>query len=214
MAELGPPGVKSTGLWVYDGLRGMRDPPMACAGLGKARGGGFDGGGSSARRRSPERTRWAALGFGSGCWGFCVRAQIQSTPRQGSCGAMCHCSMLATARLRCERWQSDGERRSGLGKCLRATTPSAKGREGRAGAHLGSNSSGVAVQGCWRRSPAGRSSGSARAALEVGDVGVELRVSGSRGSTPDGSVKVQRGSGRREVHRWRAIAVADRAHLS
>ena len=50
MAELGPPGVKSTGLWVYDGLRGMRDPPMACAGLGKARGGGFNGGGSSAWR--------------------------------------------------------------------------------------------------------------------------------------------------------------------
>ena len=66
MAELGPLGVKSTGLWVYDGLRGMRDPPMACAGLGKARGGGFDGGGSSARRRSPGRTRWAALGLGSG----------------------------------------------------------------------------------------------------------------------------------------------------
>ena len=66
MAELGPPGVKTTLLWVYDGLRGMRDPPMACAGLGKARGGGFDGGGSSARRRLPERTRWAALGLGSG----------------------------------------------------------------------------------------------------------------------------------------------------
>ena len=61
MAELGPPGVKSTGLWVYDGLRGMRDPPMACAGLGKARGGGFDGGGSSAWRRSPECTH---CGFG------------------------------------------------------------------------------------------------------------------------------------------------------
>ena len=62
--------------------------------------------------------------------------------------------------------------------------------------------------------PAARSSGGARAALEVGDAGVELRESGSRGSTPDGSVKVQRGSGRREVHRWRAIAAADRAHLS
>ena len=62
--------------------------------------------------------------------------------------------------------------------------------------------------------PAARSRGGARAALEVGDAGVELRASGSRGSTPDGSVKVQRGSGRREVHRWRAIAAADRAHLS
>ena len=106
MAELGPLGVKSTGLWVYDGLRGMRDPPMACAGLGKARDGGFDGGGSSARQRSPERTRWAALGLGSGCWGFCVRAQSQSTPRQGSCVAGLHLRGLATAMGGAGRWCS------------------------------------------------------------------------------------------------------------
>ena len=68
---------------------GMRDPPMACAGLGKARGGGFDGGGSSARRRSPGRTRWAALGLGSGrksmarAWGTYRGSKSSKAAMQG-----------------------------------------------------------------------------------------------------------------------------------
>ena len=82
MAELGPPGVKSTGLWVYDGLRGMRDPPMACTGLGKARGGGFDGGGSSARRRSPEFTINGTPGvISTGSWVKDAQHAMRDRPR-------------------------------------------------------------------------------------------------------------------------------------
>jgi len=115
MAELGPPGVKSTGLWVYDGLRGMRDPPMACAGLGKARGGGFDGGGSSARRRSPGRTRWAALGLASGrkrmagAWGTyrgskSSKAAVQGRWRRRRAARAVRCPWTSRCRVLWDSW--------------------------------------------------------------------------------------------------------------
>ena len=47
------------------------------------------------------------------------RPQCMGNTKGGSCRAVCHCSMLATTRLRCERQRSDGECRSGLGKGYR-----------------------------------------------------------------------------------------------
>ena len=37
------------------------------------------------------------------------RAQCMGNTKGGSCGAVCHCSVLTTVRLWCERRQSDGE---------------------------------------------------------------------------------------------------------
>ena len=47
------PGLKSIGLWVYDGLRDTRSPPGAFAGLGEVSGGTCCDGGGSVRRTSP-----------------------------------------------------------------------------------------------------------------------------------------------------------------
>jgi hypothetical protein len=41
----GTPVAKSSGAWIWDKLRDMRNPPRALAGLGEARGCGCDGGG-------------------------------------------------------------------------------------------------------------------------------------------------------------------------
>ena len=60
LAKLCRPGVKSTRIWVWDGLRAMRSPPGAFAGLGKVLGGVRTGGGRSVRRRSPARGVQAA----------------------------------------------------------------------------------------------------------------------------------------------------------
>ena len=56
MAELGPPGVKSTRAWVGHDQRDTRDPPGPRAGHGEARSVGCDCGGGFVRRRSPEFT--------------------------------------------------------------------------------------------------------------------------------------------------------------
>ena len=53
MAELGLPGADSSGVWVGKGLRDMRSPPGAFAGLGEVRGGACCDGGGPARRCSP-----------------------------------------------------------------------------------------------------------------------------------------------------------------
>ena len=53
MAELGPPGVKSTRAWVWDDLRGTRNLLAALAGLEEACNSERGGGGGSARRNTP-----------------------------------------------------------------------------------------------------------------------------------------------------------------
>jgi hypothetical protein len=53
LASSGSPVAKSSGAWVWDKLRYMRNPPRALAGLGEARGRGCDGGRGSTRRSSP-----------------------------------------------------------------------------------------------------------------------------------------------------------------
>jgi len=68
MAELSPPGVKSTRAWVGHDQRDTRDPPGPRAGHGEARSVRCDCGGGFGRRRLPARA-WlhsAGLKLGSG----------------------------------------------------------------------------------------------------------------------------------------------------
>ena len=75
LAKLGRPGVKSTRTWVWGGLRGTCSPPGVFAGLGEDLSGESDGGGGSARWRSPARTRSCRAGVISGRERVRVRAQ-------------------------------------------------------------------------------------------------------------------------------------------
>jgi hypothetical protein len=68
-ANFGAPVAKSSGAWVWDKLRDMRNPPRALAGLGEARGHGCDGGGGSARRARRRARERAVLGTGKGANG-------------------------------------------------------------------------------------------------------------------------------------------------
>ena len=108
-----------TGAWVRKELRGMRDSPRPKAGHERVCGGASSDGGGSARRGTPAQAVRGSPVFRKGRKRPMDRAQCMGNTKGGSCGAVCHCSMLATARLRCEQRWSDGERRSGLGKGLR-----------------------------------------------------------------------------------------------
>jgi len=82
MAELGPPGVKSTRAWVWDDLRGTRNLLAALAGLEEACNSERGGGGGSARWNMPASACASSSGHGNGCVRVCVHAQGQSNAKQ------------------------------------------------------------------------------------------------------------------------------------
>ena len=84
MAELSPPGVKSTRAWVWDDLHGTRNLLAALAGLEEACNSERGGGGGSARRNTPASVCASSSGHGNGCERVCVRAQGQSNAKTGS----------------------------------------------------------------------------------------------------------------------------------
>jgi hypothetical protein len=82
---------KSSGAWVWDKLRDMRNPPRALAGLGEARECGCDGGGGSARRSSPACARACCSGHRKGRkWGR-ARARCKGKPKQGDVAVVQSC---------------------------------------------------------------------------------------------------------------------------
>ena len=73
----GAPGVKSVGVLVGESLRGMRNPPVALAGLEGVRGGKHGCGGGSARRSSLASARLNHSGLGCVCCGLSARARSE-----------------------------------------------------------------------------------------------------------------------------------------
>jgi hypothetical protein len=151
-ANSGAPVAKSSGAWVWDRLRDMRNPPRVLAGLGKARGRGCDGGGSSCK---------AELDGVRACVLFWAQERAQTGPRAcavqrqaktGRCGGG---AVLQIAR---PGGAAAVERRRAvfrLQERLRSTTSNAKGAGEGAGAHRGLGLAGEAAQGGRRRGPSG-----------------------------------------------------------
>jgi hypothetical protein len=96
-------------------------------GLGGAQSGVHGGGGGSARRGSPVSERWAALGFRCACSGLSERARSEGKWKRGWCGAVSHCSMPASARLRLCGSGTPASGHSGLMRGLQAMRPNAGG---------------------------------------------------------------------------------------
>ena len=88
MAELGPPGVKSTRAWVSDDLHGTRNLLAALAGLEEACNSERGSSGGSAQQNTPACACASSSGHGNGCEWVCVRAQGQSNAKRGRCDAV------------------------------------------------------------------------------------------------------------------------------
>jgi hypothetical protein len=112
MAKLGLPGVKKGNIWVGRGLRDTRSPPGAFAGLREAGCGARCVGGGPARRCFAGALALGDSRTGIRVCGFCVCAQSQSRPGQGTVRARRRCRAPATAEL---RRRGIGERCLGTG---------------------------------------------------------------------------------------------------
>jgi len=100
MANLGLPGVKKGDIWVGRGLRDTRSPPGAFTGLGEAGCGARCVGGGPARRCIAGAPTLGDSRAGIRVCGFCVRAQSQCRPGQGTVRARRCCRAPTTAELR------------------------------------------------------------------------------------------------------------------